>query len=430
MAHHDDENAASIGLRRGLKTLPPIQTSLDNTDSQASRWKRVRPVVPIVDQPQQPQSQQSFEPAPTLRPKPESRKLENRKSTMSLFNLFSRPKVERARGHHEAALPSTRDESPRSPAQLPPASRPSTQMDTVTVAPQPKPQPPPVKRSGSRPSTAKSGRGSLSRRARHASAWDPPPLFQAYPQAVKHAKLQAPHASTETIMKTQAHRRQYSMLQEKLESKLDLSKDAEDDAEGGDKKPEKSQRRPSLTSTLTPPDLPQKVYILTTSGHMLQYSGAGESNRLPEKVLQLGKDSAAFACDLIPGKHWVLQISQATNDDGTMTAQQPKSILSKLRMHGPTARKAATNLLMIFENPEEMGKWLVALRQEIDILAGRKSRSDADYEASNESNDMPELEKKTSHRYLNIGYRRYNDELPSFLQGSSIPTERTCAQLD
>ncbi|EON63650.1 hypothetical protein W97_02878 [Coniosporium apollinis CBS 100218] len=92
------------------------------------------------------------------------------------------------------------------------------------------------------------------------------------------------------------------MLQEKLESKLDLHtlrSDNQDEGaidiqsvRNGDKA---SQIRLSINYESPPVDLPTKLYILVTSGCLLQYAGEGPSDRLPEKILQLGKDSAAFA---------------------------------------------------------------------------------------------------------------------------------------
>ena len=41
---------------------------------------------------------------------------------------------------------------------------------------------------------------------RSSNAWDPPPLFQAYPQATRHATLRAPTLSAETILRLNAER--------------------------------------------------------------------------------------------------------------------------------------------------------------------------------------------------------------------------------
>ncbi|KAK8159616.1 hypothetical protein IWX90DRAFT_389647, partial [Phyllosticta citrichinensis] len=283
----DADGLAIIGSRRSLKDLPPIDTSVQNVPRQPSlRWSRTRPVVPLhYDR---------------LAAHASFSTRDNRKSTMSLFHLFSRPKVERARGHHEPGLTALRE--------------PKT---TTALSP------------------------------------------------------------------------------EKLESKLDMSTIPEDKNDADMKRVARREKRMSTSSQLGAPELSHKVYVLTTSGHVLQYAGGGPSDRLPEKILQLGRHSAAFACDLIPGKHWVLQVSHATNEEGVVTTQPPKSFLTRLRV-GAAAKKTASTLLLVLDSPEEMGAWLSALRKEIDILAGRRSRSDTT--ASEDTGHG--LQKAPSHRYL------------------------------
>lgn len=373
----DEKAAESVGSRRGQKNLPPLQTQLDTAQvPHSSRWRRSRAIVP-------PPPEHKVAPQPV--PNPQA-KLENRKSSMSLFSLFSRPRVERARGHHESGLPTIPDL---------PEAKPTTALSPVTATPHNTLDKP----ADHRTMAPKSRGSSFNRRSRvgGASNWEPPPLFQAYPQALKHAMLPATNASAEAIISTQAHKRQYSILKENLQSKLDLS-NGSDEAAAAAEKLQKQQKRMSTSSTLAVPDMTHKIYVLSTSGYLLQYAGEGPSDRMPEKILQLGRDSAAFACDLIPGKHWVLQISQSTTDDGTVTAQQPRSLLSRLRMQGAAARRTATILLLVFDTPEEMGEWLTAIRQEIDILAGRKTRADVDQENGRDS-ELRKVTKMPSHRY-------------------------------
>ncbi|GME23868.1 hypothetical protein GTA08_BOTSDO06124 [Neofusicoccum parvum] len=275
----EDEKAADlIGSRRGLKNLPPLQTQVDSVHvPQSSRWRRSRPVV------LPPPEHKVAPPPPQPVPNPPA-KLEHRKSSMSLFSLFSRPRVERARGHHEAGLPTIPDV---------PEAKPTTALSPVTATPHTiisKVDPP-------RAMTPKSRGGSFNRRPRTggSSNWEPPPLFQAYPQAIKHAMLQATNASAEAIISTQSHKRQYSILKENLQSKLDLSGAGEEAAPTVTEKLQKREKRMSTSSAVGTPDLTHKVYVLATSGYVLQYSGEGPSDRMPEKILKLGKDSAAFA---------------------------------------------------------------------------------------------------------------------------------------
>ncbi len=53
----------------------------------------------------------------------------------------------------------------------------------------------------------------------------------------------------------------------------------------------KSKHRRQISGSLSRADWTQKIFILVTSGYLLQYSGDGSFDRLPEKMMQLGKDS-------------------------------------------------------------------------------------------------------------------------------------------
>ena len=103
---------------------------------------------------------------------------------------------------------------------------------------------------------------------------------------------------------------------------------------------------------------------------LLQYAGEGSFNSFP-RVLQLGKDSVAFASDAIPGKHWVLQVSESMDADGTPTADS-RSLLSRLAFRSADYRRTATSLLLILDSAEDMGSWIAAVRREIEALGGRK----------------------------------------------------------
>jgi len=112
----------------------------------------------------------------------------------------------------------------------------------------------------------------------------------------------------------------------------------------------KSKHRRKISGSLSKADWTQKIFVLVTSGYLLQYAGDGSFDRLPEKMMQLGKDSVAFASDVIPGKHWVLQISQAMDADGTPAADS-RSLLSRLAFRGADYRRTATSLLLVFNSP-------------------------------------------------------------------------------
>lgn len=143
--------------------------------------------------------------------------------------------------------------------------------------------------------------------------------------------------------------------------------------------------------------------MLVTAGYILQYSGDGDFDRLPEKVLKLGKDSAAFASDLITGKHWVLQILQSVNEDGTVTAGPKNNLLSRLRLQTASARREASSFLLVLESAEEMDAWMTAVRKEIEALGGAKVK-DESFRESTSIEEEPEKHSGESygpgHRYL------------------------------
>ncbi|KAF2010361.1 hypothetical protein BU24DRAFT_356352 [Aaosphaeria arxii CBS 175.79] len=334
-----------------------------------SRWRRNRSSMNLLSQTPQP-----VQPQPSLAPTP-APKLEKSSSKMSLFNLFSRPKVEKARGHIEVGLA-----VPMQP-QEPPKPPPSPPKSSLRLNPTPSAQQVHRARSSGmlrptsfRPSTATSNRDS--------GSWEPPPLFQAYPRSIKHATVQACVFSPDILLRTQSQRRQYELARERNESQRDLSATLEGSTEA--KKLEKNHRRLISNSILHPhtPQLTDKVYVLDDDSHILQYAGDGPLDRLPEKVLKLGKESAAFACDLIPGKHWVLQISQSASEDGTVAIGPKHNLLSRLRLQSSSVRREATSFLLVLDSAEEMDSWMTTVRKQIDTLGGAKVKEETIRESS------------------------------------------------
>ncbi|KAL9613469.1 MAG: hypothetical protein Q9167_002015 [Letrouitia subvulpina] len=189
--------------------------------------------------------------------------------------------------------------------------------------------------------------------------WDPPPLFQAYPQAIKHATLSAPPTSADDIIRLLSDKKQ---------------KRRWDHEEGA------SSITPNSNGTKANDDVgglcwgnwSRKIYVFVTSGYFLQYSAEGSFDRLPEKIMPIGKDSVAFASDAIPGKHWVLQISHASDEDGTPRIESHRSFFKMLGFRSDTKRCSASNMLLVLDNPEELESWLVVVRKEIESFGGRK----------------------------------------------------------
>jgi hypothetical protein len=133
----------------------------------------------------------------------------------------------------------------------------------------------------------------------------------------------------------------------------------------------KSSRMEATNAVLKPNTAPKrKIYVLVTTGHFLEYAFDGPSDRLPERILKLGRQSVAFASDLVPGKPFVLQVLQSA-EDASRTETQDKSFLSRFGGQSSTP-KMVSSMLLIFEHPENMNEWMIAVRREIESLGGRK----------------------------------------------------------
>ncbi|KAM5348089.1 hypothetical protein ACJ41O_007913 [Fusarium nematophilum] len=195
------------------------------------------------------------------------------------------------------------------------------------------------------------------------STWHPPPLFKAFPQAIKHMTLPATSLPPEVILRM--HERRTNVARE------DTTEVVEGEVGAGDKAKAKKKHRRNTSGNGPRFEWTNKIYVLVTSGYLLQYAAEGPFDRLPEKILHLGKNSAAFASDVIPGRHWVIQVSSATESDGT-TSPDSRSIFSRWNFR-TTERRQASNVLMVFETAEDMEGWIATLRREIEILGGKKT---------------------------------------------------------
>ncbi|GAB7332021.1 hypothetical protein MBLNU13_g03920t1 [Cladosporium sp. NU13] len=121
--------------------------------------------------------------------------------------------------------------------------------------------------------------------------------------------------------------------------------------------------------SVTHVDLERKIIVLVTTGHLLQYSEYGPSGRLPERVLVLGENSAAFASDLISGRPYVCQISQEVDEDGAPVAPS-SSLFSKVGIKSSAEKKMITNILLVLPDGDELNAWLGAVRKQIEELGG------------------------------------------------------------
>lgn len=242
-----------------------------------------------------------------------------------------------------------------------------------------------------------------------ASVFDPPPLFQSYPQSVKHARLSASTLSADAIIRMSNHKRNISLRDEI----------AQTTETGPDEKKTIIKHNRRRSGSISKGEWTQKIFVLVTSGYLLQYSGDGNFDRLPEKMVQLGKESVAFASDVIPGKHWVLQVSQSMSADGVPTSDS-RSLLSRLAFRSADYRRNATSLLLVLDSAEEMDSWIAVLRKEIETLGGKKQITETGTVKTDEK--TPELKSQPSHRYL--VQRRGSDQVSNSCSPLQNPYDR------
>ncbi|KAK5268387.1 hypothetical protein LTR96_006094 [Exophiala xenobiotica] len=219
---------------------------------------------------------------------------------------------------------------------------------------------------------------------------DPPPLFHAYTQAKMHEILDIPSSFTDGLFRN-GHTRRNSISSE-TPSRSSLENASESSF--------KHKRNWSGASTCS---LSQRLFILTTSGYVLQYTADGLNDRLPDKVLELGPGSVAFASDAIPGKHWVLQISRDGRGHHTHHANKG-SWSSKWSFKHTDNKKVVDDLLLVFDDASSFKEWLQAVRKEIADLGGLEYRPDSrqdDAKSERQSlkaqRSLPSLSQSTPH---------------------------------
>ncbi|MCJ1468536.1 hypothetical protein MMC07_007165 [Pseudocyphellaria aurata] len=239
------------------------------------------------------------------------------------------------------------------------------------------------------------------------ASWDPPELFKAYPQAIKHARLRAPSAQVKEILQLYEEKKAASLEQDSQQNvALDDAKD-----EGDRKKREKTKGSKNSTSSIPSNNCwAEKIYVLATSGYLLEYKSDGPFDRLPEKIMALGRESAAFASDAIAGEHWVLQVSRIVNDDGIIPDQGPKSIFRKFRF-GTVMRRSTSAFLLVFDSPEDMNSWLVAIRKTIEALGGRKYRPDVGTQRTNGESAQQLRERPSRRNFVKREPSRFGDQI-------------------
>ncbi|KAJ6108637.1 hypothetical protein N7523_009960 [Penicillium sp. IBT 18751x] len=405
-----DSVPPSFGERRGHR-LAPLQTNFSRPTSgeptkPPSRLQRPRPQ-------DYPSTNGSRDPIPLQSP------VKRQTSKSSLRNLFARDKPARAAAPNpklaeiEEAQPAAQTvtvaDNPLSPDVLSPQTVASSFTLTSPTTPKPlatlktaRPAPQPVVDS--------------KQRSQEQYGWKPPPLFQAYPQSFKHECLAAPAISADSILRLHA-----TMGKSESDSGRTNSLAQDEAADAARKKKEQKERKHTrtLSSTINKVEWTKKVYVLSTTGYILQYAGEGKNDRLPERMLPLGPKSVAFASDAIPGKHWVLQISQNSTPDTGPESSEPSKPRLRFGFHRANTRRLASSFLLVFDNPESMISWLTVVRTEIEARGGPKLTS----EKHSEDDEMPEpqirskssvrkMVKKDPHRVSSLFLQPVNLQSP------------------
>ncbi|KAG8526493.1 uncharacterized protein KY384_008693 [Bacidia gigantensis] len=252
-----------------------------------------------------------------------------------------------------------------------------------------------------------------------AVTWEPPPLFQAYPQSVKHAELRAPTMAADTIVRLN------------LERQIANTKHtpSPDSLNRGKKQKEKKLKKVSALDLSNSRDWTDRTFVLVTEGYLLQYAGRGCHDRLPEKILPLGRESAAFVTDAIAGCPFVLQISQISGDDGSINPEISKELLRKANLKSEIKRSAST-ILLVLTSPAAMNAWLVAVRKEIEASGGKEYKPDVfgtdGVEDERLDPSFPDLRRIPSQRYLvkREPHKFTKDPLPSMTSDESNDDRR------
>lgn len=425
-----------LAQRRNLPPLPFLKTSFDDTllrvatpkDHGHSRVGSATSEAPprIIASPS---TLLAPQPTPALKSQKSS-------SRSSLFNLFHKPNVERAKGHAEQE---TSPSASRFPRRSKSKSRPKESRHTRsasksarrresanlrnqtenTIPGRVPPEAGETTSLGFTESVRETGPGSMEQCPPPLrTAWIPPALSEAYSQSMIHSSLE--DIEPKTLAMSRMTRRggdQITHSKSRASSKAPAS------------------RKPSQASIIDHEngkrECHRKIYVLAKSGHVLQYSGEGKSNRVPDKVLQFDSKSAAFVSDAIPGRHWVLRVVQVEGDTYLETNLGPtvkKSFFSRLMSSKTAPRQLhCSELLLVFNCPSEMNAWMLAIRKHIDMSAGSRTHEKTTAaQMPYPDEDIPPV----PHRALTMTERSGSSRVPIMpsspvMNGPSVPTSPT-----
>lgn len=417
-----DSAQPSFGERRGHR-LAPLNTNLGQPSAaqqqgqHSTRLQRPRPS-------DYSSTNGSEGPVPLQSP------VKRQTSKSSLRNLFSRDKPTRAATAPDRKLAEIEESQPTPTQTLTVPSTPvssgllspGTTVSTPTLAS------PTTPRARATLKTARTPPREPKQPSRPPSkeqyGWKPPPLFQAYPQSIKHECLSAPAMSADSILRLHA-----TTGNSGTDDGRSGGPERAEKADAARKRKESKEQRKhlrTLSGTINKVEWSNKIYVLSTTGFILQYAGEGKNDRLPEKMLQLGPQSVAFASDAIPGKHWVVQISRdPAADAGPAPPELPKSKFSRFGFRRSPARRLTRSFLLVFDNPDSMISWLMAVRAEIEARGGPKFTLEKHSDEGPEQQLRPkssvrQMVKKDPHRVSSLFLKPQNLGSPNEDDGQSV----------
>ncbi|KAL4938931.1 hypothetical protein BDV06DRAFT_45531 [Aspergillus oleicola] len=406
MSLNTEPPQSSIKERRGQR-LAPLQTNFSRPTSQI-----LNVASPLSQRPRPSDYDSSKAERIPLQPE----RVKRQSSRSSLRHIFSRDKTARKSGDNRLSgieeIQNTVNQAPIEEA-APLSPTPEEACDTPRAAADSTTTP----ATPSKPSNPPRSKLQAKHRAKTDSddpppaedvAWKPPPLFKAYPQGLKHATLPAPVLSGDSIMRLHTtFKARGANLHDDKQANRPANEEPSEDHTTRNKKLDKENQKylRALSDNIEKGEWTQKIYVIATAGYILQYAGDGKHDRLPEKMLLLGPKSVAFASDAIPGKHWVLQVSQGSEEDSsTSSTDSSRPLFSRFGFHRSHARRLARNLLLVFNDPEEMSSWLLAVRAQIEARGGKKYVSERVYDEGMESQlrstpSMRQMVKKDPNRF-------------------------------
>ncbi|KAI9373853.1 hypothetical protein BJX61DRAFT_357078 [Aspergillus egyptiacus] len=394
----------SVSERRGQQRLAPLQTNFSRPTSQIINNAPPRPQRPRPS---------DFEDANAERVPLQPAPVKRQSSRSSLRNIFIREKSGRKSTHDPrlSGIEEAQDSVKQSLAETAAPISPIACATSRAAASAPTPATPPQLTDMPHTKLQQNSKSKTLEDEPPAEdvAWKPPPLFKAYPQGLKHTTLPAPTLSSDSIMRLHAtfKAKGANLHDDDSQSGQQANEEPSEDLAPRRKKLEKENQKylRALSDNIENSEWTRKVFVLATSGYILQYPGDGKHDRLPEKMLLLGPKSVAFASDAIPGKHWVLQVSQGSEEgSSTNTAEGHRPLFSRFAFHRSYARRLAQNMLLVFTDPDEMSSWLLAVRAQIEARGGKKYVSEKVYDEGMESQlrtrpSMRQMVKKDPNRF-------------------------------